>query len=728
MADRWLNDLIEYLSGNNAAPTAPSVNYPEDDGEVVSVEPVLSINNANDSDGDTLVYDFEIYDDSDLGNRVASVSGVEEGLNTTAWQVDTILEDNSFYYWRARASDGILDGAWMSTAKFFVNSQNDPPSVPTVSGPPDGSEVAGAQPILEITNAHDLDLDPLTYEFEVYTDQEMTLLEASETSIPQGSSGATSWQVPLPLQDNTSYWWRAQARDDEGLEGGWTDSSMFFVNTANDAPLPPAVRNPEEGSEVDTVSPVLIIDNSTDADLDVLTYQFEIDRADTFDTPSYEQSGEVVEGQEGTTSWQPSELDDNAFHHWRARAFDGAAYSPWSSGSFFVNLVNDAPDTPTITNPNDGGEVGSPTPALEAAPSFDLDRDRVVYDFEVYGDENPANLVTSVSGADQIWQVDVPLDENRTYSCRVRAVDEHGAASSWSPSVGFTVNTTNEIPTAPSVNSPVSGGTVTSVLPTLSVNNSTDPDDEILTYDFEIYSDRDLSNRVDSEVVNQGDTITSWTVSQELNDNTLYYWRSRADDGQLAGGWMPTAVLLVETEGADTTVIIEASRNISASEPSVQIVKVTLKDSPIKGVRVEIPQGAVPYDCIVTIGRVVNPPALPPNTKALGPTLMFGPEDLEFEVPISILVPYSQEDLENADVTDPSELEFFTYDPLTLEWLEIPLDDVDRKSGLLVYRVDHFSMFAMGKSLAEPSGSGSEGGGGGGGGCFLSTLLSANDS
>ena len=129
-------------------------------------------------------------------------------------------------------------------------------------------------------------------------------------------------------------------------------------------------------------------------------------------------------------------------------------------------------------------------------------------------------------------------------------MDEHGAASDWSDTVSFLVNV-NYQPTAPTLNNPVSGGTVTSLTPTLSVNSSTDPDNDTLSYEFELYSDQNLSNQVASSTVSQGNLITSWTLSSPLTDNTTYYWRARANDGNLASSWMPTALFVVNTSGAD---------------------------------------------------------------------------------------------------------------------------------------------------------------------------------
>jgi len=329
---------IEASFVKNSAPTAPACNYPKNNGEIKPREPELSVSNAADADDDTLTYAFEVYADQGLNSLVTSISGVQEGVNTTEWHVGIILNDNSFYYWRARAYDGMDYSEWMDTTNFFVNTANDPPKIPTISSPPDDSEVEGLKPALEVNNATDIDLDPITYEFAVYADEGMTALTTSKTGVLEGHEGATCWQIDIALEDNTFYWWRAQARDNEDAESGWSGLSRFFVNQANNAPSAPTISSPYDEEEINSLEPTLEVTNSTDADLDTLTYFFEIDTVNTFDSPSREQSPEVDEGAGDTTGWNPSKLDDNTDYYWRVRAFDGAAYSEWTTGSFFVNL------------------------------------------------------------------------------------------------------------------------------------------------------------------------------------------------------------------------------------------------------------------------------------------------------------------------------------------------------------------------------------------------------
>jgi hypothetical protein len=185
---------------------------------------------------------------------------------------------------------------------------------------------------------------------------------------------------------------------------------------------------------------------------------------------------------------------------------------------------------------------------------------------------------------------------------------------------------------------------------------------------------------------------------------------------------MPTAVFVVHTSGAQTTVEIEASQDVSASAQTTQVVEVTDDNSPIDGVCVEIPQGALSDSCTITIGVVANPPTFPADTKAIGKAIEFGPAGITFSTPVSLVIPYTQEDLVNAGVRHPADLQLFMYDTSTLSWEEIPVDSVDEVNSRLICKVGYFSMYGMGKVLASPEpDTGSIGGGSGG--CFIASAL-----
>jgi hypothetical protein len=96
-------------------------------------------------------------------------------------------------------------------------------------------------------------------------------------------------------------------------------------------------------------------------------------------------------------------------------------------------------------------------------------------------------------------------------------------------------------PTAPSLNAPANGIDVLTFTPDLIVNNASDPNDDKITYQFELYGDATMTNIVVTSpgVSSQESGVTAWTVPFQLTENQTYYWRARA--WWLYGPWSTTA-------------------------------------------------------------------------------------------------------------------------------------------------------------------------------------------
>ncbi|MCH7850625.1 MAG: hypothetical protein IH845_03215 [Nanoarchaeota archaeon] len=82
----------------------------------------FSWNNSIDIDGDTITYDLEIYNESDMAaaNLVHSNTSIAEGTDPTSINITlsdyTTTDDD--YYWRVRANDSVLASDWSVTRQF----------------------------------------------------------------------------------------------------------------------------------------------------------------------------------------------------------------------------------------------------------------------------------------------------------------------------------------------------------------------------------------------------------------------------------------------------------------------------------------------------------------------------------------------------------------------------------------------------------------------------------
>ncbi len=439
-----ITDLDEYRLGTDPtrpdhAPTIPVLADPADGAAVGSQLPVLTILNSIDADGDKIFYDFELYGDASYSERVESAEGVSSGEGETAWPVTAVLAENSWYYWRVRASDGVARSLW-AHGRFFVNTENDAPAPFRISRPADSTETDTLNPRLEVTNSLDPDGDVIEYDFEICTDPAMTTPVASAAGISSGSGASTTWEPDVALEDCGTYYWRARAVDVHGAARA-SGVASFTVNTANKAPGPPDISSPAREALVSSRVVRLETINSNDADGDPLFYYFELDKEKTFNSPALARSPEISEGLD-TTGWEVSGLEEDTWYYWRVKAADGRAESAWAYGRFFVSTTNNPPSLPVIQNPGQGAWVGDTTPELATHAAIDPEADGVGYTFEVYSDETCQNRVLQSDTESPVFVPQTELDNNTLYYWRVLASDEHGQSAGWTEASRFFVRQT----------------------------------------------------------------------------------------------------------------------------------------------------------------------------------------------------------------------------------------------------------------------------------------------
>lgn len=425
-------------------PIAPAVVAPLGDAKVTSLKPSLIVQTSGNTQDPTTQVQFEIYADSAMTQLIDSAvvnKGVTTGdAGTTSFTPAKDLNDNTHYWWRARAFDGgQLYSLWVD-GRFFVNLFNDPPGPFNATSPASQAEVGTLLPSFSWTNSVDADGDALSYSIAIYKDTALTELVARAADLPQDPSGATSWTAVAPLANHVQYYWRVTATDALGAQTS-TAVRPFTINTGNTAPSIPAIAGPAAGSQVSAPGVALTIQNSADAEGDLITYVFEIDTVSTFDSSNKRSSGQVIQGTGATTSWTVTGLAEDKRYWWRVKAQDGRAESGWVVADFLMNAVNAAPSMPTVKNPGNGAWVATQQPMLEVNPSQDPEGDAIRYQFEVYRDASLSERVADGTSGGASWVVPMPLADKTTYRWRVRAKDAFDAASDWSPANVMYVST-----------------------------------------------------------------------------------------------------------------------------------------------------------------------------------------------------------------------------------------------------------------------------------------------
>jgi hypothetical protein len=430
-------------------PGTPTIDMPLSGAQITSLKPMLSVQTSTDPSDLTTQVQFEVYADEALTQLVASSQVDKAALapgnsagpvpQPTSWKLPMALTDNAHYWWRARAFDGTVYSLW-ANARFFVNLFNDPPNSFNLINPDPDAEMSSLTPVLSWNNSTDKDGDVITYGVTVFNDAGLTDIVTQELDLPENVSGSTSWIDTLPLINHNTYYWHVVAKDSLGAKTK-SFARPFIVNTGNAAPTDPVIQSPAIDSQSDDVNTELKIHNSTDADHDPITYVFEIDTVNTFDSSTKESAGVVLAGTAGTTSWVTGTLIENQHYWWRVKAQDGRADSAWVAGNFLMNVVNDPPASPTIKNPGNGSWSAVLQPTLEANAVVDPEGEVVRYQFEVYQGADLKQKVTEGISSNTTLIVPIPLTDKTTYWWRVRALDAQNAASEWSPTAVLYVRT-----------------------------------------------------------------------------------------------------------------------------------------------------------------------------------------------------------------------------------------------------------------------------------------------
>jgi len=426
-------------------PMTPAIQSPLAGAQVETHRPELVVMTGAESQDASTQVQFELFSDEAGTQTVASAtvarsvsgSGTATVVLPTVWALPQDLADNTRYWWRARGSDGTRFSAW-ANAGFFVNLANEAPGSFNLTSPAQNAEVATLMPQLSWTSSIDPDGDTPSYVVQVYRNSALTDLVATSPQLQQNVDGITSWTVTSALENHVRYYWRVTARDPQGAQTP-VPAHQFVVNTGNVAPSTPTVLSPPLGGESSVSNTILTIQNSIDADGDLITYVFELDTVNTFDSSSKRSSGQIIQGGGSTTGWPVADLVENQTYHWRVKAQDGRAESAWVAGSFMMNAVNEAPPAPTVSNPGNGSWVSTQQPTLQVNPVQDPERKTVRYQFEVYAGAGLMNMVAEGISDAPGWIPPSALTDKTTHYWRARALDDLNLPSEWSAVSSFYV-------------------------------------------------------------------------------------------------------------------------------------------------------------------------------------------------------------------------------------------------------------------------------------------------
>ncbi|MFC2150782.1 hypothetical protein ACFLQV_04700, partial [Calditrichota bacterium] len=528
------SDIVEVKL--DTKPTAPA---PITIAPVVELTPDGQLNwtlSKDPNPDDKIKYELSISIDvpEEQGGEATSVSDA----NQVGVPMTDILGDNMFFNWRVRAVDnhGIASD-WSEPSKFFYNLQNDPPNkVDVLNSPETGVELSSVSLSWEATDDVDFSDTPdlLSYKVELSQDETFENDVLGMTTKPN-----TTTLQPSGLQDNTRWYWRVRAVDDDNAEAEPSPVRNFIYNVKNDPPNQVStLSSPEDGVEVSQAN--LSWEAVDDVDLldtpDMLIYVVELSQNSQFTS-----GVETIESRPGVASVTASSIADDATWYWRVSAKDdeNAKSSPSSVRSFTLNRGNDAPTKVAPSSPAADSYVNSSSFSWQAADDQDVTDTpaNLTYQLEVSTSSTfGAGTIKQTTAAGVTSAIVEDIKDNTRYYWRVRAVDQNGAAGDYSDVRSFAYNTANDAPGEFTLSAPVNGSASATANVTLRWQAANDPDPlDKVAYIVHVAKDAGFTTSHNSF---KGVETNQYQLNaSSLPGGGTFYWKVEAVDGNGGTTW-----------------------------------------------------------------------------------------------------------------------------------------------------------------------------------------------
>ncbi len=234
-------------------------------------------------------------------------------------------------------------------------------------------------------------------------------------------------------------------------------------------------------------------------------------------------------------------------------AIQSYAYSSDLDSAFYIDsfgVGEEIPGAPAPVSPVDGATVSVYRPVLTVTNAVDTQTDPLTYAFEVYysADLDQESLVAQnpaiASGAfATFWELDTDLVDGSRYWWRCRASD--GAYTGpWMATASFYVNHINSAPLPVVLAGPPPDSILHDLTHELAWKPTVDTNagDIVSSYHLQVDASSAFTNPVvdDAAIAVSGTTsgsqwrvampLSSFSGSEALVENTLYFWRMRACD------------------------------------------------------------------------------------------------------------------------------------------------------------------------------------------------------
>ncbi len=316
-----------------------SDNDTDDTGNYYQIE----VNSNSSFTGDVLWDSTKTVFGSPVANNTRS-SSIQYNGTTLAW--------GNTYYWRIKFWDN-NDGesTWSTTAQFSMNNPPDQPSDLLVNGKV-GHVKTLSDPYFSSTYT-DTDEDFGRYfKIQVNTNSSFsgTMLWDSgkvelEDYIESGSSSPNIIYDGDTLSEKTTYYWRMKYWDENDIEGAWSTTKTFFLNTRPNAPSSLRTNNQQNPTSLQTPRIKFKALYTDDEDDPATHYRIQVNSSPLFIGTMLWDSGEV-ELEEPLSSGEDLEVEYAGIalsntqdtYYWKVAFSDeGDVLGTWSEAGSFVD-------------------------------------------------------------------------------------------------------------------------------------------------------------------------------------------------------------------------------------------------------------------------------------------------------------------------------------------------------------------------------------------------------
>ena len=375
--------------------------------------------------------------DNDAVRAVIEITGNNQTLQFETLMVEsgsevsfTVPESQALapgsYTWRTKTVDHYSgESDWTATRRFTVPLPSQPPDVPVLISPSEGSTTTPT-PTFRM-RLSDPNGDQVKAIIEI-TAQSGSVRTLETGFVASGSEASVTIPAAQPLSPG-SYTWRARAQDSAGNFSDWSGNFAFTVSSSNQPPAIPAMLEPVDNA---TVSPTPTFRlRLSDPDGDMVNALVQVIPASGI--PLEFTTDSVASGTE--VSLTVSEPLAPGAYTWRARARDvQGALSDWSAPCrFTVPEPDDPPDAPELLSPAEGAFTSrTPTFHLRAT---DPEGQPVSFEIVVQAGSQTLRFTTDQVPSGAILAFPIrdtqPLPAGQLF-WQARARDVSGNFSDWS--------------------------------------------------------------------------------------------------------------------------------------------------------------------------------------------------------------------------------------------------------------------------------------------------------